>query len=116
MHTAITQKYSVTTSELSKLIFKPMIHAAFQFYLAPRQKSLLPIFFHKLFLAAFVTTDQKLETLCTTENVHHIFTLKLAIVYYILISTVRFFSSEIVPTIYIMPYIEVPTILENQLI
>lgn len=46
-HTAITRRYTVTSSELSKWIFKPIIYAAFNFiwkiYMT-RQQALLAIF------------------------------------------------------------------------
>lgn len=47
-HTAITQRYTVTASELSKRIFKPVIHAAFNFIwkiCMTRQQALLAFFF-----------------------------------------------------------------------
>lgn len=54
--------------------------------------------------------------LWTTENVHHIFTLKLTIVYFILSSRVGLFSSEnhYSHYIYIMTYIEVHIIPEKE--
>lgn len=75
-----------------------MIHAASNFIWKIHDKTAGTsnfFFIGFLFLVTFVTIDQKLETLYTTENAHHIFTLKLPTVYYILSYRVVLFSSEI---------------------
>lgn len=65
-HTAITQRYTVTTSELSNAIFKPVIHTAINFIwkvCMTRQQALLAIWVFLMsiiFPSISVTIEQKL--------------------------------------------------------